>query len=61
MNVKKSLMIVGINTGTVPLFRVQSQVKINTQYQVDYILKHFFIINLPCLFEWDEKGVFSSW
>jgi uncharacterized protein YerC len=49
---KKGFMIVGIITGrgTVPLFRVPSQVKVNAQYYVDYVLKPLFTKHLPRLY-----------
>ena len=48
----KSFMVVGIITdrGTVPLFRVPSNVKINAQYCVDYVLKPLFTVHLPRLY-----------
>ena len=48
----KGFMVVGIITGrgTVPLFRVPSNVKINAQYYVYYVLKPLFIVHLPRLY-----------
>ena len=45
-------MVVGIITGrgTVPLFRVPSNVKINAQYYVNYVLKPLFTVHLPRLY-----------
>ena len=48
----KSFKVVGIITGrgTVPLFRVTSNVKINAQYYVDYVLNPLFTVHLPRLY-----------
>ena len=46
----KNFMMAGIITGTVPLFRVPSNVKINAQYYVDYVLKPLFTVHLPRLY-----------
>jgi len=45
-------MVVGIITvrGTVPLFRIPSNVKINAQYYVDYVLKPLFTVHIPHLY-----------
>ena len=57
---KKGFMIVGVITGrgTVPLFRVPSEVKINAQYYVDYVLKPLFTIHLPRLYPNEMNKVF---
>jgi len=57
---KKGFMVVSVITGrgTVPLFRVPSQVKINAQYYVDYVLKPLFTIHLPRLYPNEMNKVF---
>ena len=57
---KNGFMIVGVITGrgTVPLLRVPSQVKINAQYYVDYVLKPLFTKLLPRLYENEMSKVF---
>ena len=39
----ESFMVVGVisGRGTIPLFKVPSNVKINAQYYIDYVLNHF--------------------
>ena len=53
-------MIVGVITGlgTVPLLRELSQVKINAQYYVDYVLKSLFTKLLPRLYKNEMSKVF---
>ena len=53
-------MIVGIITGkgTVPLFQVLSNVKINAQYYVDYVLRPLFTVHLPALYGREINKVF---
>ena len=57
---KKGFMLVRILTGirTVPLIRVTSQVKINVQFYVDYVLKPLFTEHLPKLHRNDMDKVF---
>ena len=59
-NFKKGFMIVGVITAwdTVPLFRVPSQVKINSQYYIDYVLKPLFTKHLPRLYPNEMNKVF---
>ena len=56
----KGFMIIGIITGrgTIPLFRVPTEVKINAQYYVDYVLKPLFTEYLPRLYPTDMDKVF---
>ena len=57
---KNGFMIVGVITGrgTVPLFKVPSQVKINAQYYQFYVLKPLFTIHLPRLYSNEMDKVF---
>ena len=56
----ESFMVVGIITGrgTVPLFRVPSNVKINAQYYIDFVLKPLFNVHLPRLYPNEMNKVF---
>ena len=56
----KSFNVVGIitNHGSVPLFRVLSSVKINAQYDVDYVLRQLFTVHLPRLYPNDMDKVY---
>ena len=56
----ESFMVVGAITGrgTVPLFKVPSNVKINAQYYVDYVLKPLFTVHLPRLYPNEMQKVF---
>ena len=49
---KKGFMVVGILTGkgTVPLIKVPSATKINSQFYVDYVLRPLFTEHLPRLY-----------
>jgi hypothetical protein len=53
-------MVAGITPGrgTVPLFRKPSSEKINEQYYVDYVLKSFFTVHRPRLYENEIHKVF---
>ena len=53
-------MVVGILTdkGTIPLIRVPSEVKINAQFYVDYVLKPLFTEHLPKLYRNEMDKVF---
>lgn len=57
---RKGFMVVGIITGkgTLPLIRVPSATKINSQYYVDYVLRPLFTEHLPRLYGKDIKKVF---
>lgn len=57
---KKGFMVVGIITGkgTLPLIRVPSATKINSQYYVDYVLRPLFTEHLPRLYGEDINKVF---
>jgi len=53
-------MIIGIITGrgTVPLFRVPTEVKINAKYYIDFVLKPLFTEHLPRLYPGEMNKVF---
>jgi len=57
---KQGFMVIGIITGrgTLPLFRVPSEVKINADYYVEYVLKPLFTIYLPSLYPGEMDKVF---
>ena len=57
---KDGFMVIGVITGrgTVPLFRVPSQVKINAEYYVEYVLKPLFTKHLPVLYPGEMDKVF---
>ena len=57
---EQSFMVVGVITGkgTVPLFKVPSNVKINAHYYVEYVLKPILTIHLPRLYGKDMDKVF---
>ena len=56
----KSFMVVGIisGRGTVPLLRVPARVKINAEYNVNYVLKPVFSAHLPRLFPYKKDKVY---
>ena len=56
----KGFMVIGIITGrgTVPLFRVPTEVKINAEYYVEYVLEPLFTEHLPRLYPKDMDKVF---
>lgn len=56
----ESFMVVGVisGRGTIPLFKVPSNVKINAQYYIDYVLKPLFNEHLPRLYPKDMNKVF---
>lgn len=56
----EGFMLVGIITGrgTLPLIKVPSNVKINAQYYVDYVLKPLFEDHLPRLYKKEINKVF---
>ena len=56
----KSFMVIEVITGrgTVPLFRVPANVKINAEYYVEYVLKPLFTDHLPLLYPKDMHKVF---
>ena len=56
----KGFMVIGILTGrgTVPLFRVPSECKINTEYYIEYVLKPLFMEYLPALYKNEMHKVF---
>ena len=53
-------MIIGVQTGhgRLPLLRVPSQVKINAEYYVNYVLKPLFTEHLPRLYSKEKKYFF---
>ena len=57
---KKCFIFVGILTGkgTIPLIRLPSEVKINAQFYVDYVLKPLFTEHLPKLYRNEMDKVF---
>lgn len=57
---RKGFMIIGIITGrgTVPLFRVPTEVKINAEYYVDFVLRPLFTEHLPRLYPGEMDKVF---
>ena len=57
---KKGFMVIGVITGrgTIPLFRVPSEVKINADYYVEYVLRPIFSKYLPQLYPGEMDKIF---